>query len=74
MTTERAQPIDPYEVLGFARDANVDEIHAAYRRLARRVHPDVATKDASEMAQINEAWRILRRSAQHGHVGVTPAQ
>lgn len=35
--------IDPYSVLGVAADASTEEIKAAYRRAARRLHPDVNT-------------------------------
>lgn len=34
--------IDAYAVLGVAPDASADELKAAYRRLARREHPDLA--------------------------------
>jgi hypothetical protein len=46
--------------LGVRPDASEEEIHAAYRRLARRHHPDAAGGRASpDMAAINEAWRAL---------------
>lgn len=42
-------------------DASADELRAAYRRRARRLHPDAAGSTASlEMARLNEAWRVLR--------------
>ena len=40
MTTER---IDPYAILGLARDATQAQISAAYRTLLRRYHPDTRT-------------------------------
>ena len=40
---------DYYALLGVARDAKADEIKRAYRRLARKYHPDVSKeKDAEE--------------------------
>jgi hypothetical protein len=52
---------DLYRVLGVSRRASESEIRSAYRRLARRYHPDVSTSpDANaRFAQINEAYRIL---------------
>lgn len=58
---------DPYEVLGVARDASSDELHAAYRRLAREFHPDRFSETggdeqemaATRMASVNAAWEIL---------------
>lgn len=38
--------------------ASPDDIHTAYKRLARRAHPD-AGGDATQMATINEAYRVL---------------
>ncbi len=50
-----------YDTLGVARDASADEIRKAYRRLARKYHPDVSKEaDAqSRMRDINEAHEVL---------------
>jgi molecular chaperone DnaJ len=52
---------DYYEVLGVRRDASANEIHKAYRRLARQYHPDVnKSPDAEEQfKEINEAYQVL---------------
>ena len=53
---------DPYKVLQVDSEAEDEVIQAAYRRLAQKYHPDVATgPDAGDrMAAINAAWEILR--------------
>lgn len=53
---------DPYKVLQVDHEAEDEVIEAAYRRLARKYHPDVATgPDAQErMVRINQAWELLR--------------
>jgi curved DNA-binding protein CbpA len=49
-----------YEQLGVAPTASAADIRAAYRALARTLHPDRARGVASpRMATINEAWRVL---------------
>ena len=75
---------DPYRVLGVARDATETEIRDAYRRLARRLHPDVAGDASSTggsagptMAEVNEAWSLLsdpsrRRILDEGRPQPTP--
>lgn len=49
-----------YQRLGVDPDASDAEIRDAYRRLARRAHPDTPGGSAREMALLNEAWRVLR--------------
>jgi len=52
---------DYYETLGVKRDASEAEIKSAYRKLARKYHPDVnKTKEAEEkFKEINEAYEVL---------------
>ena len=52
---------DYYEILGVSRDADSNTIKSAYRKLARKYHPDVnKTKEAEEkFKDINEAYEVL---------------
>jgi len=53
---------DYYNILGVKRDASEQEIKRAYRRLARKHHPDVNPRDKSADAkfkEINEAYEVL---------------
>ena len=60
-----ADGLDPYKVLQVDPEAEDEVIQAAYRRLAQKYHPDVATGPdaAARMAAINAAWEVLRDPA-----------
>ena len=47
-----------YDILGVKKDASADEVKKAFRRLARKHHPD-AGGDEEKFKQINEAYEVL---------------
>ena len=53
---------DYYRIMGVARDASQDEIKRAYRKLARKYHPDVSKEaDAEEkFKELGEAYEVLK--------------
>ena len=53
---------DPYDILGVTKSANPDAIKSAYRRLAKKLHPDANKQDekaATKFAELNAAYEIL---------------
>lgn len=61
---------DPYQTLGVGRDAGDDEIKKAYRRMARKYHPDVnkAPGAKEKFLEVSQAYDMLKTSqkrAQH---------
>ncbi len=70
---------DYYEVLGVSRDADQNEIKKAYRKLAKKYHPDRNDDDpdaAEKFKEISEAYEVLsdpdkrQRYDQYGHSGL----
>lgn len=53
---------DYYEIMGVARDASQDEIKRAYRKLARKFHPDVSKEADAEQRfkELGEAYEVLK--------------
>ena len=53
---------DYYEVLGVARGADADAVKRAYRKLARKYHPDVSKEKNAEskFKEVQEAYEVLR--------------
>ncbi|MBW4573090.1 MAG: molecular chaperone DnaJ [Tolypothrix carrinoi HA7290-LM1] len=72
---------DYYEILGVSRDADKEEIKGAYRRLARKYHPDVNKEPGAEdrFKEINRAYEVLsepemrERYNRFGEAGVSGA-
>ncbi|MBT9568483.1 MAG: DnaJ domain-containing protein [Thiobacillus sp.] len=72
---------DYYKMLGVGRDVTADELKKAFRKLARKYHPDISKEADAElrMKEINEAYAVLsdpeKRAAydQVGH-GFQPGQ
>ena len=65
---------DPYKVLGVSPNASDEEIKQAYRRLAKKYHPDLNPGDeeaAKQMQKVNSAYEAIKNpaKAQQGYGG-----
>ena len=75
-----AEKRDYYDVLGVSRNASADEIKSAYRKLAKKYHPDLnkAPDAAEKFKEVNEAYEGLgdadkrAKYDQFGFAGVDP--
>lgn len=57
---------DPYTILGISKEAGEEEIKKAYRKLAKKYHPDVNrgnTEAEKRFKEIGEAYKILSDKA-----------
>jgi DnaJ-class molecular chaperone len=67
---------DPYDILGVQKSASPDDIKRAYRRLAKKLHPDANKRDArasAKFAELNSAYELLsdekkRRAFDRGEI------
>ena len=53
---------DPYEVLGVKKNADAAAIKSAFRKLAKKLHPDANKKDpraAQRFAELNSAYEVV---------------
>ena len=76
-----AEQRDLYEVLGLQKGASADEIKKAYRKLAKKYHPDLNPGDKEaekKMKEVNGAYEVLSdaekkaRYDQYGFAGIDP--
>lgn len=61
-------PMNPYHVLGVAKESNQDEIKKAYRSLAQKFHPDnQETGDENQFLLVKKAYDVLGNTVMRKH-------
>ena len=63
---------DPYEVLGLPHGASEEEVTKAYRKLAKKYHPDLNPGDeeaARKMSEVNEAYDRIKKGDTNVYTG-----
>src|SRR4051812_35755092 len=70
---------DYYAIMGVPRDATADQVKQAYRKLARKFHPDVSKEADAEarFKDVGEAYEVLRdpqKRAAYDQLGNAPRQ
>ena len=63
---------DPYKVLGVSPGASDDEVKAAYKRLAKKYHPDLnhgSAEAEARMKEINSAYATIMKGGASGSAG-----
>lgn len=81
MGTDMSTKKDFYEILGITKGSSPEEIKSAYRKLARKHHPDMVpeaekAKAEAQFKEINEAYQVLsdptkkQRYDTYGHAGM----
>lgn len=64
--------MNPYDILGVKPDASDEEVSKAYKRLAKKYHPDLNPNNAAaaeKMGQINRAYDEIKAMRQRGETG-----
>jgi DnaJ-class molecular chaperone len=68
---------NPYKVLGVNQKADPQKIKRAYRRAAKRYHPDVSPRDEEKFREVQEAYEILsdpeRKALYDREISMKPA-
>ena len=64
-----------FQTLGLPENAPISDVRRAYRRLARRLHPDIAGGDSTRFTEITAAYNVLtgRSAAARAHTETTTA-